>query len=260
VAPQSILDVARELVGSPAAKSAYTDDPDAFLAERGLGDLSAADLDETVSHIADAMPPEVARRLASVDESTPGPAGPEYPGAWSRLASVPETALAVSATADVVPGDDLVPGLDPGAGLDVDLPLDVPTLTIEPDLDADVDPDETGSAATGDEEAFTDQSDDQPDRLPDDHDQEDPMDRNPTGDDLGFGRGADDHADEPTVSDESDESDDTAGVPGVHDAGPIHHAPDFDDTDDVAPPVAAADPPAGRDEDPPEDDWEDIII
>lgn len=112
---QSLLDAARELIRSPAAKAEYAESPDGFLAARGLGGLSATDLEGAVAHLADAMPADVARRLAPVENGAPAPPGPAGASALARVAAVPAAAPEIP----VEHGGVAVPGVDPGVAIDV---------------------------------------------------------------------------------------------------------------------------------------------
>ena len=61
--PGSILEAARGLIGDPEAKAAFAEDPDGFLAARGLDDFSGPELAEALSHVADALPADEAAQL-----------------------------------------------------------------------------------------------------------------------------------------------------------------------------------------------------
>jgi hypothetical protein len=65
--PTPLLDVAEDLIGDPAAKAAFAEDPDGFLAERGLDGLTGDDLSTALEHVADALPAATAARLPSFE-------------------------------------------------------------------------------------------------------------------------------------------------------------------------------------------------
>jgi hypothetical protein len=120
----TFLDTARELLGDEHAKAAFARDPQGFLAERGFGDLDAADLADAVGFVAESLPVGVARQVLP-EHPEDGLDGPELLG---RLAA-----------AD--PGLDLD---DPG-GLD-DLPPLAAAAAVEPTVDALTDTDDADAA------------------------------------------------------------------------------------------------------------------
>ena len=77
--PASILEDTRGLIDDPAAKAAFAEDPDGFLASRGLDGFSGQELAEALSHVADALPPHQAAQLpdgeglAALGEAPDGP-------------------------------------------------------------------------------------------------------------------------------------------------------------------------------------------
>jgi hypothetical protein len=118
---QTFLDVARELIERPEAKAAFADDPPAFLAARGLGDLSAAELDEALGYVADAVPALEARQLAE----TPPAAAPE-PAALARMAATTVVDEAARET-DNDPVDFLAV-LDPAGSVELPQAVEITSL------------------------------------------------------------------------------------------------------------------------------------
>ena len=59
----SLLELVETLVRDPAAKAAYSADPDEFLDHHGFGGLEPADLEEALHHAADSFPPTVAAQV-----------------------------------------------------------------------------------------------------------------------------------------------------------------------------------------------------
>lgn len=59
----SFLELITDLLADPAAKDAYRADPQAWLGEHGLGDLTPAQIDQAVGHSSDALAPDVAKAL-----------------------------------------------------------------------------------------------------------------------------------------------------------------------------------------------------
>jgi hypothetical protein len=229
----SILDVARELIDSPEAKAAYADDPDGFMAARGLDGLSNAEIDEAVGFVAEAMPAPVARQLAA----EPGPATDALP-----LARVAAATSMEAAVIEAEPGTvDLAALVDPSGQLD--LPTDVgaaDAADVPPETETETDQEEPQDSATAEEDE-------------------------PMRDETEFGRGALDDNDElPADSDvESDEGDepDNDALDSALDGGDLAtHEPALDVDDGVHSPVGGAPGAPGKDDEPPEDDFEDVII
>lgn len=167
----SLLDLAEELATDSATKAAYTRDPEAFLADRGLDELEADNLDTALEHVADALPVELSTQLGP----DPGAAAGD---ALGRLVDVDPA----SAT-----------DLDFGAG-EVDSPeADDPDDDedelddVEVDLVDRVDP--TDGADDGTDPGAGGWAGEAVAEL---HDEADPQD--PDGGDAAFGDGADDGA------------------------------------------------------------------
>src|SRR5680860_441458 len=141
---QSFLEVARELIDSPAAKTDYADDPDGFLAARGLDGFAAADLEVAVGFVAEAVPAPVARQLAlDAPETAPDPA------ALARLAAVTEVEAEVR---EAEPGTvELAAVIDPGGELGIPDSVDLTTLT--PTSDGEEEEEEAGAEASNGEQA-----------------------------------------------------------------------------------------------------------
>lgn len=232
----SILEVARELIDDADAKAAYADDPDGFLAARGLDTLTAGELEEAVGFVAESMPAPVARQLVA----PPDPVGDSLPLARVAAATTMEAAV-VEAEPGMV---DLTALVDPSGQ------LDLPTDGI-----ADVTAIEAAVAGEAEEpeEAMSE----------DDEDAPPPTDADPAaadGDDIGFGTGAPDQSRESDESDEEVETDDAAVHLEPEDPASAQAQPAFDHDDDSS---AALDQPQtgpGKDDEPPEDDFEDVIV
>jgi len=110
---QSFLEVARELIDSPEAKTDYAEDPDGFLAARGLDGFTAADLEVAVGFVAEAVPAPLARQLVPTSLASPAP----EPAALARLAATTEVEAEVR---DAEPGTlGLAAVIDPGGELDL---------------------------------------------------------------------------------------------------------------------------------------------
>lgn len=123
--PQSFLEVARELIDSPEAKAAYADDPDGFLAARGLEGLAPDELEAATGFVADALPAPVARQLGASFSSEPVPGGGRPPSS-DALAQLASTTAVEEAVREAEPGTvDLAAVLDPGGELGVPDPVDV---------------------------------------------------------------------------------------------------------------------------------------
>jgi hypothetical protein len=135
---QSFLDVARELIDSPEAKTTFADDPQAFLAAHGLVDLSAAELQEAIGYVAEALPAPVARQLAE----PPPPTAPE-PAALAKLAA---TTTVEEAIREAEPGTvDFTAVLDPAGA--ADLPPQVQVTTVDATAATEAGPEEERAAS-----------------------------------------------------------------------------------------------------------------
>ena len=123
---QSFLEVARELIDSPAAKTDYAEDPDGFLTARGLEGFTAADLEGAVGFVAEAVPAPLARQLtAASPDAAPDPA------ALAQLAAVTAVEEEVR---EAEPGTvELAAVIDPGGELGVPDSVDLTTLTPVPE-------------------------------------------------------------------------------------------------------------------------------
>ena len=238
---QSILEIARELIESPEAKAAYGEDPDGFMAARGLDALSADELDDAVGLVAEAMPAPVARQLVTPAD----PVADQLPLARVAAATVMEAGVATAEPGTV----DLSALVDPSGQLD--LPTDgiatassVDTAAFTEDAEEE-EADANASVARAVEEDSVETT-----TGPDDD-----------TDDSGFGTGAPDAPDEtPNESDETGQTDATDDSGELdHDAGTDEGAPSFDPGTDTAP-LQAPQAVPGKDDEPPEDDFEDVII
>jgi hypothetical protein len=145
--PQSFLEVARELIDSPEAKSAFAEDPDGFLAAHGLDELSTVEFEDAVGFVADVVPVPVARQVAE-----PSPDAAPEPAALARLAA---TSVAEDAARESEPGTiDFAAVVDPGGELDVPQAVDLTALT--PSAAADEPDGEANESAVVAEEAVSD--------------------------------------------------------------------------------------------------------
>ncbi|MGQ0802933.1 MAG: hypothetical protein ACT4PI_03595 [Actinomycetota bacterium] len=229
----SILDVARELVDSPDAKAAYADDPAGFMAARGLDGLSDAEIEEAVGFVADAMPAPVARQLVS----PPGPVTDPLP--LARVAAATSMEVAVL---EAEPGTvDLTALADPSGQLD--LPTDLSAAgaaEVPPEAETEaVEEEPLDSAPAEEEEAVAEETD--------------------------FGRGALDETEDlpgesPADADEGDEPDSDSLTTGLDEDGVTKDEPEFDLAEGVDAPVGEVATSTGKHEEPPEDDFEDVII
>jgi len=241
---QSILEVARELIESPEAKAAYGEDPDGFMAARGLDALTAAELGDAVGFVAEAMPAPVARQLVTPTDS----AADQLPLVRVAAATVMEAGVATAEPGTV----DLTALVDPSGQLDLPTDgiataseVDAAAVTEDPKEEEEEEADANASVARDVEEdsvATTTGPDDDTDES-------------------GFGTGAPDAPDE--TQDESDETGQTDATDDSgeldDDAGTDEGAPSFDPGTDTAPLQPPQTVP-GKDDEPPEDDFEDVII
>ncbi len=167
--PASLLEVAEDLAGDEAAKAAFNEDPDGYLAAHGLDAFSAGDLATALEHVADALPPETAVHLPPPD---PGAEAADLLGEVARLQ--PEATDLAFGEGDV--DDDL----DPDAEGDAD--VDSGAMVGPPDDGGDG-PDDAGDTGeafgTAVEEQWADDGDDDGEGEGDDEV------------DLDFGAGAD---------------------------------------------------------------------
>jgi hypothetical protein len=225
----SILDVARELIDSPAAKAAYADDPAGFMAARGLDGLSNAEIQEAVGFVAEAVPASVARQLVA----PPGPASDSLPLARVAAATATEAAV-IEAEAGTV---DLVALADPSGQLD--LPTDLRAAGVEEEEEV--------------EEA-------EPANAPDLADEELPPEATESheADAEGeFGTGAADGPEQTRlILHEGDEPDDTGLDDGA--LATPEPSPDVGDgAESTANDVVDA---SGEVDEPPDDDFDDVVI
>jgi hypothetical protein len=231
----SILDVARELIDSPEAKAAYADDPAGFMAARGLDDLSDAEIEEAVGFVAEAMPAPVARQLVA----PPGPVADSLP--LARVAAATSMDVAVI---EAEPGTvDLAALADPSGRLD--LPTDLAAADAGEPAPRDPAPDVEAEI----EEAVADPVD------------ESSLSEGTEAGDGDFGTGAGDNAAQPRlIPDEGDEPDDNAFETASDDSAIGTPEPLLDHDDGVeSPPLDVADA-SGETEEPPDDDFDDVVI
>jgi len=166
---QSFLEVARELIDSPEAKTEYAEDPDGFLAARDLEGLTAADLEVAVGFVAEAVPVPTARQLAAASpDAAPDAAAlaqlaaataveeevrEAEPGSLGLAAVVdPGGELGIPDSADAAifapPADDAdaagaEPANAPESDIDGDLPDMEESVIVEPDVRETAGKDET---------------------------------------------------------------------------------------------------------------------
>ena len=125
-----MLDVARELLTNEDAKSAFQEDPEGFLADRGLTDWEPGEVAEALGYVTEALPHADAAGLPTADALLDGESGgPEALGRLSELAPGGESELLGTDTAAL---DDLDAGATYGAG------ADTPDAE-EPEAEADLD-------------------------------------------------------------------------------------------------------------------------
>jgi len=221
---QSFLAVARELIDSPGAKAAFGEDPDGFLAARGLEGFSAAELDDAVGFVADAVPAPAARQLAAAS-----PDAALDPAGLARLASVTEVEEEVR---EAEPGTvEIAAVLNPGGELGVPDSVDMTTLVPTPEGEEETEA--GGAEAANGEEA--DVAAIEPPDVPDVPDMEETDLVEP---DLGESTGTDDDANEPDEEADGDfELDpelqptvdpETAGDAGLPASGAVPEAPDVE--------------------------------
>lgn len=115
----SLLELTTRLIHDESARSAFSADPDGFLAEHGIVDLSPADVSDGLGHVADALPPHLAVQLASPGDGDVGTLVEQF-----RVVSD-------------VDADFVLPELEPDADF---LVGDHEVVGDEPDVDPDVDP------------------------------------------------------------------------------------------------------------------------
>ena len=164
----TFLGMAQELIEDVDAKTAFTEDPDGFLAARGFGGLSPEDLADAVGFVAETLPSEAA--MAITDPVAGG-------DALARL-----TQLAPTAGADPEDDGGAAGGADFGVGLSGLAASDAD------DGDADEAPDDE------DEELGAGFGTDDPSLLPDDpgHTAFDPLRDDEAAPGLGVGFGNED--------------------------------------------------------------------
>ena len=61
----SFLELVTDLVSNPAVKAEYAANPNSWLATRGFGDLSPAEIERAVAHCSNALAPDVAKAFGS---------------------------------------------------------------------------------------------------------------------------------------------------------------------------------------------------
>jgi len=134
-----MLDVARELLTDEAAKSAFEDDPEGFLADRGLADWAPGELAEALGYVTEVLPPDTAAELPTADALLDGDA--DAPGSLAQLSDLAPEAVA-PVGADTAALDGLEPGeIDYGAGAGPD---GTDEDAEEPGDDSDEVPDDLG--------------------------------------------------------------------------------------------------------------------
>ena len=233
--PQSILEVVRELIDSPEAKSAYADDPSGFMAARGLDALTSAELEEAVGFVAETMPAPVARQL----QLPPDPAVDSLPLARVAAATVVEAAVIEAEPGTV----DVTALVDPSGQLDL-----VTDGVATPEGPA-------AHAAPADREDVN---------VVEEEEVETDVD-GAVDDDGGFGTGAPVDEEDATETeltppmDEVDEADDEVDL-APDDTALRQEDTSFELDDDAPLPESAPSTVSDTDDQPPEDDIEDVII
>jgi len=226
----SLLDLTNQLIHDDSARSAFAENPDGFLAEHGIVDLSPADVAGGLGHVADALPPHLAVQLGSPADA--------YDGSVATLVDQFRVVSDVDA-------DYTLPQLD----LDdnVDFVLD-PALDVDPHGaldDAPVEPGDTPEAT----------ADPEPGEGADG-----PVD----GPDAGFGSGGDDtvsQLDTPVDTDAGADVEDEVGgfevaVPDFEDPAAFDDSSAVFDDSFLAPEPAAADPGEADDLDADNGNWD----
>ncbi|HEX6312684.1 MAG TPA: hypothetical protein VF152_13800 [Acidimicrobiia bacterium] len=226
---QSFLEVARELIDSPEAKTRFASDPPGFLAARGFDGFSPEELEEAVGFVADAVPAPVARQLAE-----PAAPGAPEPAALARMASA---GVAEEAVRDAEPGTiDLAAVVDPGGELEVEPSVALTSVTTT--VEESEQPDEQEPEASQEPRAATDD-------LAGPTDADAPAPGEPSVDEDGA-PGPDDGEETPAVPEVEQE----AAEPFAETLEPAGDA----GLGDMGVPGGTALPPAGTVEEPPAED------
>lgn len=182
----TMLEVIGDLATDPSARAALAEDPDGFLAQRGLEGLDARDLVDAVDHAAEALPPGVAVHLTGAHAPDPDLAdGEGGEGVLQVLTHVAEAPVDPDALHDgdlgfgegAAEADDHAFGrdLDPGGDQPPAAAADADGTDEEQDEPEDLDADELGFDLEPDDGATEEE---QPDlgeaEEPDTESEEDP--------------------------------------------------------------------------------------
>jgi hypothetical protein len=236
---QSFLELARELIDSPAAKADYAEDPDGFLTARGLEGLTAADLEVAVGFVADAVPVRVARQLTA---DAPG-AAPDS-AALARLAATTEVEAEVR---QAEPGTvELAAVIDPAGELDLPEGVDLTTIAPAQEQEEQQEEEEAPAETTGAEAANAEQADASGVGVPEAEPSETVESDQP----------------EVTNTDEADENggeDDSPADDSFELDPELQPTVDPESTGDAGLPASGAATPAAEVEIPPEETFEDLI-
>jgi hypothetical protein len=84
----TLQDFVLNLIYDPAARSAFEVDPESALHAAGLGDITAADVQQVIPLVVDSAPVAGLQGLAGVDDLTTGVANLDVAGAVSQLQSI----------------------------------------------------------------------------------------------------------------------------------------------------------------------------
>jgi hypothetical protein len=84
----TLQDFVLNLIYDPAARSAFEIDPESALHAAGLGDITAADVQQVIPLVVDSAPVTGLQGLAGVDDLTTGVANLDVAGAVSQLQSI----------------------------------------------------------------------------------------------------------------------------------------------------------------------------
>jgi hypothetical protein len=84
----TLQDFVLNLIYDPAARSAFELDPESALHAAGLGDITAADVQQVIPLVVDSAPVTGLQGLAAVDDLTTGVANLDVAGAVSQLQSI----------------------------------------------------------------------------------------------------------------------------------------------------------------------------
>lgn len=123
-APTSILEATRGLIDDPSAKAEFVEDPEGFLASRGLDAFSGPELAEALTHVADALPAAEAAQLPSPEELDALGEGTDAPAALLGEVAQVEASTSAPVHSDFGDGFLVAEDADVGAIADPESDLD----------------------------------------------------------------------------------------------------------------------------------------